>query len=140
MTHATEKPEAIKVSSPEDAGLLEQRNAAWAELREIRQVIKANPEEATVDEVRRMAALLETFGKTERLWETMMMAAIGEDGPRSVTLAINHLKQQRDEFLAAAQLVLASFAYVPGCGPAWYEATRQAAEPKPMPNELVAIH
>lgn len=44
---------------------------------------------------------------TEMQWERAMMAAIGEDGVKSVSDAIATLKAQRDGMLAALQMALA---------------------------------
>ncbi len=42
------------------------------------------------------AGLPEKHREAERIWETTLMEAIGADGPKSVTEAINTLKLQRD--------------------------------------------
>lgn len=59
----------------------------------------------SVEDVERLIASLsertEASLDAERTWETMMMKAIGEDGPGSVATAIGLLKQQRDELVAA---------------------------------------
>lgn len=46
---------------------------------------------------------LERARAAERTWETTMMKAIGEDGPRSVSEAIAKLEKQRDDLLAALE-------------------------------------
>lgn len=46
--------------------LMAQRDTAWHELREIRQAIDANPEEATIDEVRAMVARLHELEAREQ--------------------------------------------------------------------------
>lgn len=45
----------------------------------------------------------DTGHDSERAWECAMMAAIGEDGPKSVTEAIAKLKAERDELLTALE-------------------------------------
>lgn len=61
----------------------------------------------SVEDVERLIAslseLTEASLDAERTWETMMMKAIGEDGPGSVATAIGLLKQQRDELVADAE-------------------------------------
>lgn len=46
--------------------LIDQRDTAWFELREIRRAIDANPEEATIDEVRAMVARLHDLEAREQ--------------------------------------------------------------------------
>jgi hypothetical protein len=126
-----------------------QRDTAWAELREIREAIKADENESTADMVRfRMAELfmarrtledhgpeghnvtnqqyvelrneLDSTRDIETVWEKAMMAAIGEDGPVSVSCAIGRLKEERDELLAA--LIDAGNDYISqnGSKPSWW--------------------
>ena len=42
----------------------------------------------------------EKLSETERVWETTLMQAVEEDGPKSVVEAINKIKAERDELLA----------------------------------------
>jgi len=81
------------------SAVLEQRDAAWEELRQIREVIKANPEEATFDEVAGLVsqrdALLyfkETAINSSPLLERCLSA-----------------EQQSKELLAALKDMLAQF-------------------------------
>ena len=53
----------LKINSKEFDLLKEQRDCAWRELREIREKIKANPNESTYDEV---ASLMAKYEESER--------------------------------------------------------------------------
>lgn len=55
--------------------------------------------------------MIEKEREAEMAWERAMMAAIGEDGPKSVSEAIAKLKTERDELLAALEAFRSSLLF-----------------------------
>ena len=55
-------------------------------------------DEAPWDRIDSLTQQLDAARNCERVWETSMMGAVGEDGPGDVVKAIDSIKQQRDEF------------------------------------------